>query len=137
TGALTLAATSNFRVDINGATVGTQYDQLNVTDTVDITGSNLRVTVGGTLTIGDHYTIINNDSNDAVTGTFNGLAEGGRFNSGGNAFTISYVGGTGNDVVLTSVTAVPEPSTWIGGALALAALAYTQRRRLKKLLVSS
>jgi hypothetical protein len=39
----------------------------------------------------------------------------------------------GNDVVLTSVTAVPEPSTWIGGALAVAALAYLQRRRLKKL----
>ncbi len=134
TGSVTLAATSNFRVDINGATVGTQYDQLIVTGTIDITGSNLKVTVGGTLTIGDQYTIINNEGPDAVTGTFANLAEGGRFNSGGNAFTISYVGGSGNDVALTSVTAVPEPSTWIGGALAVAALAYTQRRRFARLL---
>ena len=51
----------------------------------------------------------------------------------GAADQITYIGGTGNDVVLPSVTAVREPSTWIGGALALAALAYTQRRRLKKL----
>lgn len=31
------------------------------------------------------------------------------------------------------ITAVPEPSTWIGGALALAALGFTQRRRLSRL----
>ena len=134
TGSVTLAATSNFRVDINGAAVGTQYDQLIVTGTIDITGSNLKVTVGGTLTIGDQYTIINNEGPDAVAGTFAGLTEGGRFNSGGNAFTISYVGGSGNDVVLNSVTAVPEPGAWIAGALAFAALAYTQRRRLARLL---
>ena len=29
---------------------------------------------------------------------------------------------------------VPEPSTWIGGALALAAVGFTQRRRLSRLL---
>jgi autotransporter-associated beta strand protein len=135
TGALTLAPTSNFLVDINGTTAGTQYDQLNVKGTVTISGSNLVVTVGGTLTLGDKYTIINNDGMDAVSGTFAGLAEGATFSSGGDSFRISYQGGDGNDVVLTSVTAVPEPSTWIGGALAVAALAYTQRRRLRKVIL--
>jgi hypothetical protein len=36
--------------------------------------------------------------------------------------------------VLTPLVVVPEPSTWIGGALAVAALAYTQRRRVARLL---
>jgi len=31
---------------------------------------------------------------------------------------------------------VPEPSTWIGGALALGAIGYTQRRRIRALIAS-
>jgi hypothetical protein len=74
---------------------------------------------------------VNNDSTDAVTGQF---AQVSSVTSGGYTFSINYAAGTGNDIVL-EVTAVPEPSTRIGGALAFAALAFTQRRRLKKLLI--
>jgi hypothetical protein len=42
--------------------------------------------------------------------------------------------GGGNDIELNVVAAVPEPSTWVGGALAFAALAYTQRRRFAQIL---
>jgi hypothetical protein len=126
TGALTLAATSNFQVDINGRFVaGSDYDQLNVTGTVALGGSNLVVTVGGTLFVGDTFTIIS--STGAVSGMF---AQGSSVSSGGNTFTITY---NANDVVLTA-QATPEPSTWIGGALVFAALAYTQRRRVTRLL---
>jgi fibronectin-binding autotransporter adhesin len=38
----------------------------------------------------------------------------------------------GGEIDLT-LTAVPEPSTWIGGGLALLAVGYSQRRRFKKL----
>jgi fibronectin-binding autotransporter adhesin len=134
TGALTLASTSNFRVDINGLTAGTGYDRLNVTGTVSIGGSNLMVTVGTSLNIGQTFLIVNNDLADAVSGIF---AQGGTVFSGPYAFSINYTGGDGNDILLT-VTAVPEPSTWICGALALVALVYTQRRMvLKKLRVLS
>ena len=135
TGALTLASGSNFLVDINGTTAGTQYDQLNVTGLVTLTGSNLVITVGGTITVGQQLTIINNDGSDAVVGMFAGLPEGATVTSGGDTFSITYTGGTGNDVVLTPLVVVPEPSTWIGGALAVAALAYTQRRRLRKVIL--
>ena len=67
----------------------------------------------------DEFVLINNDGSDAVVGTFNGLAEGqiialGVPNTGtpppnqlpGQLFQISYVGGTGNDVVLTASPAV-------------------------------
>ena len=55
--------------------------------------------------------------------------------SDGTVFSVSYTGGDGNDIVLTVISApVPEPSTWMGGALAIAGLAFTQRRRLRKLI---
>ena len=58
--------------------------------------------------------------------------------SDGTVFSMNYDGGDGNDIVLTVVAApVPEPSTWIGGALAIAGLAFTQRRRLRKLIAFS
>jgi subtilisin-like proprotein convertase family protein len=56
--------------------------------------------------IGQKFVIINNDLSDAITGTFSGLAEGATNTAGGYKFAISYVGGTGNDVVLT-LTALP------------------------------
>ena len=58
--------------------------------------------------------------------------------SDGTVFSVSYTGGNGNDVVLTVIAvAVPEPSTWMGGALAIAGLAFMQRRRLKRLIAFS
>jgi autotransporter-associated beta strand protein len=125
-GPLTLAPTSNFLVDINGTTAGSGYDRLSVTTgTVTIGVSNLVVTVGTTLTIAQTFLIVDKVSAGPVIGTF---AQGSTVTSGPYAFSINYAGGDGNDIVLT-VTAVPEPSTWIGGALALVALGYTQRRR--------
>jgi fibronectin-binding autotransporter adhesin len=136
TGALTLAATSNFRVDINGTTVGTGYDRLQVnTGAVAITSSNLVVTVGTTLSVGQTFLILDKVAAGAITGTFAGIPQGGTVvGSNGTVFSVSYIGGNGNDIVLTVTSAVPEPGTWIGGALALAALVLMQRRRLKLLL---
>jgi autotransporter-associated beta strand protein len=37
---------------------------------------------------------------------------------------------TGTSILLDQITAVPEPGTWIGGALVAASLLTTQRRRL-------
>jgi hypothetical protein len=39
--------------------------------------------------------------------------------------------------VIPTLVPVPEPSTWIGGALALAAIGYTQRKRFVKRLANS
>ena len=86
------------------------------------------------LTVGDTLFIVENDGTDAISGTFNGLAEGDTFTSHGDTFQIFYDAsdqGGGNDIELSVVSApTPEPSTWVAGALVFAALAYTQRRRL-------
>ncbi len=103
-GNLSLGAGTTTNIEVNGTTVGTQYDQLNVTGTVNIsTSAELNVTLGFTPTVGNSFTIINNDGGDAVTGSFAGLPEGTVFYVLSTAFSISYAGGTGNDVVLTVV----------------------------------
>src|SRR5690606_37904026 len=69
-GNLTLAGT--FEVEIGGTTACTQYDQQKVTGAVNLTGGTLNTSLvnGFTPTAGNTFTIIDNDSNDAVTGTF-------------------------------------------------------------------
>ncbi len=89
-------------LDLNGATAGSGYDQVNVTGTVTVTGSPLSLTsTGFTPSVGQVLVIVNNDDTDAVVGTFAGLTEGSTVTVGGTFYTISYVGGTGNDITLT------------------------------------
>ena len=105
---VTFASSGGFSVELDGPTAGIGYDQLNVRGTVSLANATLYVNTqfSTPVHIGDQFTIINNDLADAVSGTFNGLPEGATLNALGAKFTISYVGGTGNDVVLT-VTDVP------------------------------
>ena len=87
-------------VHINGTTAGSGYGQVVSNGPVSLNGT-LGATIGYTPAIGDAYTIIDKTSPGAVSGTFSGLAEGGFLTAGGKTFKISYVGGDGNDVVLT------------------------------------
>lgn len=116
-GNYTLNSGSRLQIEINGTTAGTQYDQVVVTGNVTLNNPNLGLSLGFAPTVGNTFTIINNTGPNPVSGTFNGLSEGQTFNlpntgSGGGTFTfqISYVGGTGNDVVLTN-TAFAANST--------------------------
>lgn len=52
-------------------------------------------------------TIVDNDGVDAVVGTFAGLPQGATLQTPRGNFTISYTGGTGNDVTLTQVFVTP------------------------------
>lgn len=86
------------------------------------------------LTPGDTFLILNKASAPAIVGTFAGLPEGAEvIATNGWIFRITYEGGNGNDVVLEFI-AVPEPGTWFMGGLAVAALVFSQRRRLKTLI---
>jgi autotransporter-associated beta strand protein len=118
TGDLTLDSGSTLTIEMNGPTVGTQYDQVNVTGTVDLGGATLNVVLGFIPSGGQVFTIINNDGVDPVMGTFAGLPEGATVTKGGSRFRISYVGGTGNDVTLTLVQS-PTFFTLQGNGLCL------------------
>ncbi|WP_157152685.1 DUF4347 domain-containing protein, partial [Cellvibrio sp. BR] len=105
-GNLTMAPGSILAVEINGTAAGTEYDQILVNGSLDVSGAILSATHGYTAGQGDSYTIIVNDAADNITGTFSGLAEGGTTTAGGNStvLTASYLGddGNGNDFTLTA-----------------------------------
>jgi hypothetical protein len=101
---------SNFDVQLNGLTAGTQYDQLQVDGTATLNG-NLNVTLQASFaSVGTTFTILDNVSTNPTTGSFNGLPEGGLVDYGGNYWSISYEGGDGNDVVLTTETVNSFPT---------------------------
>jgi len=121
---LTYVSGSTYIVEIDGATVCTQYDQTQVTGTIDLGNATLDIQRLSTYTPADGtvFIIIDNTGESdgaplAVTGTFNGLAEGATTTVDGVVYTVSYVGGDGNDVVL-SATAVTAPNTGFGSETA-------------------
>jgi autotransporter-associated beta strand protein len=77
-------------------------------DTIDLTGGVLTFNRTGPLVpIGQSVTLIDNLGTNPITGTFAGLPEGATLTANGQEFTISYVGGDGNDVVLTPASPPP------------------------------
>jgi autotransporter-associated beta strand protein len=114
TGNLWLNSSSSVDIEINGATPGTGYDQINVTGAIDLSSATLNVKLGFNGAIGQQFVIIQNDGVDAVSGTFYGMPEASSFPVNGVQFQITYKGGSGgNDVVLTQVS-LPAPPN-IGG----------------------
>ena len=98
----------------------TTADRFNVAGTVTLDQSDLILTylAGYSIAAGDKFFIVNNDDVDPVVGTFAGLPDGSTVSPAlGGSFRIDYDGdfGTGatsggNDVVLTALVSVPEPS---------------------------
>lgn len=111
-GSLNWNSSTTYRCEINGTTVGVNQDQLAVTGAVSLGNAALQLAIGFTGAVSNRYTIIANDGTEAVSGIFAGLPEGTVFSQGGAQFRISYVGGTGNDVVLTQL--IPTQGPQIG-----------------------
>ncbi|MGZ0165047.1 MAG: hypothetical protein ACKVII_14085, partial [Planctomycetales bacterium] len=120
TGNLVLNSGSTLSIEVDGdqgAGVDPNgHDQLVVSGTVDITDATLSLDVSDLMssevTATDEFIIIDNDSFDAVIGTFDGLAENAvvATNLGGTGLVaiIHYGGGDGNDVSLEVVGAIFE-----------------------------
>jgi autotransporter-associated beta strand protein len=104
TGALTLDATSALDIDLNGSAAA-QADLLKVNGTVSLGGAALNVVLGFAPSMGQTFTILDNDGTaDAVGGTFaSGSKVAGTYGGKTYLFTINYAGGDGNDIVLMSV----------------------------------
>ncbi|WP_339728232.1 LamG-like jellyroll fold domain-containing protein [uncultured Gimesia sp.] len=101
TGDLTFTASSTLNVEINGTTAGTDYDQIQVTGIVDLSGTTLNLISTFTAAAGNEFLLIANDEVDDIIGIFDGLAEGTLLTFNGNQVYITYQGGDGNDVALT------------------------------------
>ncbi len=120
-------------VDYDQVIVGTGGDLAN-TGTVSLSSAKLTLTLGTGIQGGDLFFLIINDGTDAISGTFNGMADNSLFTVGAQQFRISYFADNtsgsftgGNDVALR---AIPEPASGILALSAAAALLGLRRRRL-------
>ncbi len=131
TGNYTQAGTYN--TTITSTVAGTGHDQVNVAGTVNVTSGSLSTSFSGSYSANNLIFILLNDGTDAITGTYNGLAQNAIVTSyGGFNWQISYtadsVGGTftgGNDIALK---AIPEPSAVLLGGLGSVLLLLRRRR---------
>jgi IPT/TIG domain len=90
---------------LQGPDAGSGYSQLDVNGQVDLGGGELDAGLEFSPDDGEQFTIIK--STKPIVGTFDGLPEGATLTIDDAPFTISYVGGDGNDVVLTY--GIPAP----------------------------
>ncbi len=114
TGNIKISDGASVTIELNGAIEGAGYDQVDVTGTIDLNNSILTVSLGYAPSNLQTFTIIKNDGIDSVVGRFSGLPEGAAIENGDAEFIISYVGGDGNDVVLsfTRSLSIPTLSQW-------------------------
>jgi predicted outer membrane repeat protein len=138
--AASLTFTGNYTQDSGGAldinlgggsspVAGVDYSQIVVTGSGDL------ITLAGALnvslmsdfnpSVGTTYTIVDNQTGQAIDGIFAGLPEGAQFSIDGWTFQISYLGsdssdGSTNDVILT-VVGTPTSGGSISGQITAAA----------------
>jgi Calx-beta domain len=103
-GLIQLFATENLEIDLNGTTVGTQYDRLTATGgDIDLNGINLVLSLGFTPTAGQQFTIVT--TSGAGNTIFGQFAQGTSIAADGQAFSITY---NSTSVVLTALGPAPE-----------------------------
>ena len=96
---------------IEGTAPGTQHSQVVVSLAPYLPNLTLALTGSFVPSPGQSFTLIRNDHPSFVpVGTFNGLPEGSVFTFNGVPVKLSYVGGTGNDVVLSYAAHDVTPS---------------------------
>lgn len=93
------------RFEIEGTNICTEFDNIEVSGVSTLTDALLELSGSYAPQLGDEFLIIQNDNTtDAIVGTFAGLSEGSTILFNNAELTISYIGGNGNDVVLTATT---------------------------------
>lgn len=105
---LTFSSGAIYTVEVEGTVACTGFDQIVSTGAVNLNDATLDVVFPAAFrpAAGDVFTIIDASGIAPIVGTFSGLAEGATVTFDAVDFVISYVGGDGNDVTLTTIDSV-------------------------------
>lgn len=140
-GSMTVDHDAIVEFELQGATPGTQYDQVDVGGGVHLAGvgnATLDLVASGFTPLeGQAFFIINNLGTGPIDGQFTNAPEGSMISSNGHFFSITYFADAstlslsgGNDIALISVdAAVPEPGTLLGLMESLLVVLFIARRR--------
>jgi autotransporter-associated beta strand protein len=114
-GDLTLNPQSTVQLDLTGATLGAEYDQIVSNGAITLGGGTLNFSLGSFIPAGNEtFTLINNTSAGAISGEFGNYSQGAAVDLAGQTFYINYFGGNGNDVVLAPNPPVLENADFNG-----------------------
>lgn len=108
------SSSGDFTVELKGPNPGTEYSQLSVRGTVNLTNATLLLNLAFTkpVSVGQQFVIITNEGSGPVLGQFNSAPDHAALCKGGYCLTIDYAGGSGgNNVVLTVLTIPPKTVT--------------------------
>jgi autotransporter-associated beta strand protein len=101
-GDVTFDSASSLAIDLNGVTLGTEYDQLAANGAITLGGATLNLSLTGFTPSGvESFTLISNTGGGGINGEFGNYAQGAEVDLGGVTYYMNYLGGSGNDVVLS------------------------------------
>ncbi len=117
-------------VEIAGLVPGSEFDFYHVTGNVSLSGS-LAVSILNHYlpSIGDEFLFMQVDG--LLSGQFQGLAEGdlATYLGNGVGLYINYTAGDGNDISLSALSAVPEPTSALLFGITCSGLLFRRRKR--------
>lgn len=137
----TLTAGSTLAVDLYGTIPTTLYDQLFLSGQLTLSGNlSINLLGGFTPAVGTVFTIIDDTGSTLTGGTFANAPAGIWYSATAGTFAVNYAanddgGLLPNDVTLTYLSAVPEPSTamlLLGGGLAAGLTRMRGTRRVRR-----
>jgi hypothetical protein len=110
------AGTKTLDLDIQGAVAGDTHDRVTISSggSITLNSATLALDFGSYIPpIGTVFTLINNASASAISGTFTGIAQAASVVNGGQQLRFSYLGGTGNDFTATVLDRAPVANNQI------------------------
>lgn len=129
-GDVEFGADSTWFVELGGLETG-QFDQLRISGDLSLNGGTLDVAMWDGFELEEDQEFLIGSVNGSMIGEFHELQEGSRVATFGDVgLHVTYRAGSGNDIGLYTLSAVPEPSSMLMVVVVLGLLSSRRRRKM-------